>query len=234
MRNLSELARRSGRGLSYELARDAAVLRQARELHGRVYLESGYVTELTDGVIVDEHVEASTYFVAIDSERESVSGVCRQISQHCAAGLPTLKHFDVDPAFMSLVQDLAPNAVVEISALAVDPVASRSRRVLAAELYRLMYRSSVSGGAHRLWVANIAPRMLDAFNRLLTCNFITIGRPTFYMGSETVPVALDLGAVWLHMQRVNPQAHAWFSDELPGPPPPVKQLVDATTALSCV
>jgi hypothetical protein len=184
-----------------ELVRSAA-----QELHTKVYLEKQYIEpeELDDtGIFSDEYSDRATYILAENGRRRST---CRYISADKKEGimsLPTARHFSLDAAEIQeavggRLADLKSTEMIEVSALASvrldgDTRADSALRTLNTTwlLYSEILRESLDNG-HRLWLLNTHEELVRSLEGLLGKEQVhRLGDAKMYMGSITVPVALN-------------------------------------------
>lgn len=184
----------------------------ARRLQGRRYLDAGFVDRLrSDGTIDDPYLRISDWFGVADAERSTVVGVSRLI--RCTPfGLPALDEFDISATGMKMLDGIAPDQVAEVSALAVARGYGAIRGgEVAKALYRAMYQYSLLEAKYTHWVAAIDVRVRRHLVRSHGFLFEEIGESRMYLGSETVPVLLDLYAQMRHYALVDQRGGQYFS-----------------------
>ena len=183
----------------------------ARRLHGRRYLEAGYVDRLDRGGVIDDpFVEVSDYFGAVGEDGQVV-GVARLIpGARCE--LPVRDEFALHDHGRAALDAVPAHRVAEISALAVarNCGASKGSEVSKA-LYRAMYQHSLIVAGYTHWVAAIDVRVARHLVRRHGFLFENIGASRHYLGSETAPVLLDLYAQMRHFALVDHRGGAYFS-----------------------
>jgi hypothetical protein len=184
------------------LATGADIL-QARRLHASVYLASGFVTpedlapDGTMGVQKDPWPAVSAYFAVIRGG--IVTATARQICVYDPAHLPALRLSELDRAEVAKVLDLAPGAVVEISALAAGRDA-RGPDVTA--VYSRMWRESVER-RHQVWVMAVDRRLYAHLRRAFCGRALRpIGPAQHYLGSPVVPAVLWCDELYPEQQRM--------------------------------
>lgn len=178
----------------------------AQELHTKVYLEKQYIEpdELDDtGLFNDEYSDRATYILAESGRRRST---CRYISANKKEGimsLPTARHFSLDAAEIQRaaggrLADIKPAEMIEVSALASVRLDGETKEDSALRklnttwlLYSEILRESLDHG-HRLWLLNTHEELVRSLEGLLGKEQIhRLGEARMYMGSVTVPVALN-------------------------------------------
>lgn len=191
-------------------------LREARLLHGERYLKAGYVDHLSpDGTIDDEWVSSSTYFGARDCSG-AIVGVCRLIPNSDDRLLPVAQEFELDPTWVRWLHKFPPNAVAEVSALAVSETCGFSGGVRVIDaLFGAMTCHSVDSGSP-FWVAAVDKRVYRHLTRLHGFRFERLGPAKHYLGSMTVPVRLDLFAQLREYDALMPKKLDDFMIDLTG------------------
>lgn len=178
----------------------------AQALHTQVYLEKDFIdfdAISKEGLYIDEYSDRSVYLLSENDRRQSA---CRYIYADKRDGimsLPTAQYFSVNPdtikqvAGVARLSDLKSKDVIEVSALASIRLDTESRQSGSSELdaTRLLYatilRHSLDAG-HRLWLLNIDPPLVKALRILIgSDNVHELGEKQAYMGSPTVPVAIN-------------------------------------------
>ena len=199
-------------------------VREGRRVHARAYAAAGYTDTCEDGLITDEWVPSSTYFVAVS--RSSIVGVSRTIRTEDPASLPVLRLLEVDASWRRRLEALAGTQVVEVSALAVDEEMRKQSRAISAGLYRCMYQNSLGDTEQRWWLAMADVRLYRTLTSVFGLNLQPMGDAQFYKGSNCLPCALDLHASTLHKQVLSTDVLAWFTDGLEQEHWQVPQLAD--------
>lgn len=189
-----------GPSLSISRVETASEVREARELHARVYLERRYVKadEVDRGVLatrVDPWAESATYFLARSPTGRAVA-VGRQIYSDDPAALPALRLPGLDDGVVSQVQRQGGSRVVEISALAVRATAPRDT---AIQLYSHMWLHSIEC-EHTAWIMAIHPALARSIVGLLGPVIVPMGPPQWFMGSDVIPAVIwtDQAAQIIH------------------------------------
>lgn len=186
----------------------------ARRLHADCYVEAGYVdaAELNAlGLIEDDWVPYSDYFVAVDTFEESIVGTCR-IIRPSVRGFPCFQHFALRAGADEVFTHLDPMTCSEVSALATPRLGMQNMAISAA-LYGAVWRESIrTDRAYMLAVMD--DRLLRIMRRWFQFPFEAIGEPQFYMGARTTPVSMYVPRTISHLQDVNPDALAYFSGDI--------------------
>lgn len=201
-------------GLAVRAVDNAQEMMAARRLHAQCYTEAGYVEpeDLTNsGVVHDDWVAFSDYFIAVDTEADEIVGTCR-IIRPSVRGFPCFEHFSMTAEAEAVFATLDPNNCSEISALAT-PRNGLQNMAISAALYGMVWRESIRHGRAYM-LAVVDDRLLRIMRRWFEFPFEAIGEPTFYMGARTTPVAMYIPRTVEHLQAVNPDALAYFSGEI--------------------
>lgn len=190
---------------SLDIGHGETIKNKSQELHTKVYIEKGYVSldQLDkNGIFTDEYDDRSVYFFAENSLRDST---CRYITASKKDGimsLPTAKYFAVDPnvirhaAGVDRLSSIAAKDVIEVSALAsLQHGELKQGRRAELDATRLLYarilRDSLDKG-HKLWLLNTHEELVRYLEVLLGKEQIhRLGEAKEYMGSPTVPVAIN-------------------------------------------
>ncbi len=198
----------------------------ARRLQASRYLESGFVTRLDDGGVIDDPwVSVSTYFGA--STRDGVIlGVSRLIPYRDDVGLPVFEEFELVEAEVERFRSVDPDTVVEVSALAVSKQSVVLSGRVAAALYRAMSQFCFLETGMVNWYAALDARVLRQLIRSYDFIFEAMGPAREYLGSTTVPVRLNLYEQARHFALVAPDAPNFFTEgiefDLTGPSPIIR------------
>ncbi len=201
-------------GLEVFPVRTAAEYNAARRLHASCYLDAGYVhaDEVSaNGMIDDAWVPVSDYFVAVDTEDNSIVGTCRIINPS-VCGFPAFTGCELHPETWATFSDLDPNRCVEISALATTRDGIQNMAISAA-LYGIVWRQSIlTDRAYMLAVLD--NRLMRIMKRWFHFPFEPLGRTVDYMGSPSTPVSMYLPRlVETHVDE-HPEELAFFSGEI--------------------
>ncbi|MEO5949825.1 MAG: hypothetical protein ABIQ04_00075 [Candidatus Saccharimonadales bacterium] len=176
----------------------------AQSMHTQVYLDKHFIepVDLDErGMFTDEYNDRATYVVAENGQRYSA---CRYIAATKKEGLmslPTPRHFALDAKEVQDVAgtrlvDLRASEVVEISGLVSvkreDKEVGHSGDLNATWLlHSAALRESLDQG-HKLWLLNTHETLIRQLEIILGPDQIhRLGAPMDYMGSMTVPVAIN-------------------------------------------
>jgi N-acyl-L-homoserine lactone synthetase len=158
------------------------ILRQeAIALHHQRYQEVGFFKKNEE----DPYEKASTYFVAQTTELKEIVGVTRLIFMKID-DLPTIRHFNIYDIEKLKLSRLEKNKYAEISAFTKMP----KHDVGLGLIKSVLQYSVVNGISH--WVCCIDERVYKYMYRMFKFPFEVIGEPNVYLGSKTIPCALDL------------------------------------------
>lgn len=183
----------------------------ARRFQARRYLEVGYVETLTaDGMIDDQWVEHSQYFIAEDVLRDNrVVGTCRFIHAD-PLSLPALTSFEIDPTWMEAFASEPFSQLYELGALAAD--SSYGFMSVGALLYRETVRQFRADQRKAHFVAALDHRLFVTTRRFMNLPLQHIGKPAEYLGSLTVPAYLHVPTALKHLTEKRPNAALLFTE----------------------
>ncbi len=185
---------------------DRAEILRARRLHGRRYLEVGFVDHLDPGGVIDDpYVEVSDYFGAYDAS-ERLLGVYRMIPA-TRAKLPILTDFELDDDGRRLFDSLAPHQVAEMSALAVARADCAQSGEVARGIYRSFFHHALVEARYTHVAAALDARVARVNERRYGSTFAPVGPGRYYMGSFTIPMVFDVLAQLRHYVDC-PSAHS--------------------------
>lgn len=199
-------------GLSIRSVENPAELLAARRLHSQCFVEEGFIQESelgSDGLIHDDWVPFSDYFIATDEEAHEIVGTCRLI-RPSVRGFPALQHFDPRPEAMEIFRSLDPNHCAEISALATLRNGMQHMAISGA-LYGAVWRRAIETRRAYL-LAIVDDRMLMFTRRFLEIPIIEIGEPREFMGAKTTPTAIYVPRA---AESMAPDNLRFFSGEIP-------------------
>lgn len=189
--------------------------RAARRLHAKCYVDAGYVEEnelSAEGVIDDAWVPVSDYYVAVDTENDSVVGTCRIINAS-VSGFPAFTGCEVLPETWETFADLDPTRCAEISALATTRDGIQNMAISAA-LYGTVFRECVLKDCAYM-LAVMDNRLMRIMRRWFHFPFEPLGRTISYMGSPSTPVAMYLPRAIESYVDEYPEELRFFSGKIP-------------------
>lgn len=177
---------------------DDELLSAAKQLHAQVYLERRFIAEddVQDSIInkqIDPYQDHADYFGVIDTTNSSVVAVARQIRTDENIPLPIFKHVSLSKDY-SLI---APQQIVEISAF-VKRRGIDSRALLL--LFHEMFSHSKTNH-HRFWLMAMDKEVYRRMKTLFGPVLRRIGPATYYMGSDVVPVEVDVDMAEQSLRR---------------------------------
>ncbi len=200
-------------GLKVFPVRSHAEYLEARKLHASCYLDAGYVDsdEVSGGTIDDPWVPVSDYYVAVDTEDDSVVGTCRIINPS-VCGFPAFTGCDVLSETWETFSDLDPNRCAEISALATTRDGIQNMAISAA-LYGTVWQECIlNDRAYMLAVMD--NRLMRIMKRWFHFPFEPLGRTVDYMGSPSTPVAMYIPRAFESFADEHPDELAFFSGDI--------------------
>ncbi len=178
---------------------EAQALKKAKQLHAKVFLSRGYITDAdltTEGTIdtnEDPYQEHSEYFVVerlIDSEWR-IQAVARLIHFHPEkqdSSFQTLVHQDVNKESRELIQLVGLENCFEVSGL----VKETGESTLAVMfLYREMWQYALMNG-QKLWLMSCDAGLYKRLSFLFGNAFQQIGKKSFFKGHDVIPALLDI------------------------------------------
>lgn len=199
-------------GLTVRPVDNSSELLSARRLHAQCYLKNEYITEADldhDGLLQDDWVPFSDYFVAIDDDRNEIVGTCRLIKPS-VRGFPCFQHFELSPEAMSVFRDLDPNRCVEISALATRRNGMQNMAISGA-LYGAIWQRAIEIRRAYL-LAIVDDRLHRLAKSFLEIPLEPIGEPKYFMGARTTPTAVYVPRAVAEVERDNLE---FFSGSIP-------------------
>lgn len=172
--------------INYKVA-NGDEIREARSFVSAKYYQAGYLSNIqSKKPYSDKYVKHSTYIIAEDHEK--IVGVIRVVS-NSGIGLPVINQFNIDESFISRISRIEKGKIVEVGNLACEKGTG-----VALSLYKKALTHSFVMG-HRYWVAGVDKDFLAGLRkkyRVITLIYKVIGKPKFYIGSETVPIIIPL------------------------------------------
>ena len=180
-----------------EIAGSKDYLPAAKRLHARVYFFAGYLSAKDiDGnghisLEHDPHQLHSTYFVVRRRhDPDTIVAAARQINatkeQHMS--FQTVKDLDLYPNARRAILEIAPEKIVEISAL-VKGRGVDSLPVLL--LYRKMWQFSLEQG-HEIWLMACDEKLYKRLKFLFGEALVEVGATKFYKGHRVVQCVLEV------------------------------------------
>lgn len=162
-------------GIAQGVSREKAI-----SLHHQRYEEVGFFRNDEE----DPYEKSSKYFMA-QTYDNTVVGVTRLIYSQFDE-LPTIKHFEIYDINKAKLNQLEPNRVAEISAFTKMPAHD-----VGIGLIKTVLQYSLQTGL-TYWVCCIDQRVYNYMHRMFKFPFQVIGEPKVYLGSTTIPCALNL------------------------------------------
>jgi N-acyl-L-homoserine lactone synthetase len=153
----------------------------AIRLHRKRYVEVGFIKRNE----ADLYVRDAIYFVALTECLDEVVGTTRLIFKPMDE-LPTIKHFQIYTFDMILLSQLDRQNYAEISAFTKE----QQHNVALGLIQTALQYSITSGISH--WICCIDKRVYNYMRRIFHFPFKVIGIEKVYLGSVTVPCALNL------------------------------------------
>lgn len=170
----------------------------AIKLHHQRYEEVGFFRKDE----VDHYEQISTYFSA-QADDGTVVGVTRLIY----AGLdelPTIKHFQIYDLELEKLNQLDRTRFAEVSAFTKMP-----QHEVGAGLIRAILQFSLASGLTH-WICCIDERVYKYMQRMIKFPLKVIGAPQVYLGSVTIPCALQLSEFLVNLQQHRPTLYDYF------------------------
>jgi hypothetical protein len=174
-------------------------LKGAKQLHAKVFLKHGYITEenlLEDGIIdllEDPYQEHAQYFIAermIDNQWKLVAA-SRLIKGHAEKGhksFQTLNHQEIYKRYEKQIAAIDPASCMEVSALVKE---SGESTVITLMLFRAMWQYSVQAGSS-IWLMSCDAKLYARLEFLFGDALTKIGEQRFFKGHDVVPGLLDM------------------------------------------
>ncbi len=177
----------------------------AQEIHTRVYLENGYITEDDideNGLYSDEYTERSEHIVVNIGNKHTAMRLISADKKHGGIlSLPTAQHFSIDSDLLlatakaTRLSDIKAREVVEVSGLSAIQSTEGASHAEAFDATRQAYatalRISLDQG-HKLWLMNIDEKFKHHLDTILGKGLVTqLGEAGQYMGPPTIPAALN-------------------------------------------
>lgn len=199
-------------GLSIRPVDNSQELLAARRLHSQCFVEEGFISSAelgADGLIHDDWVPFSDYFIAVDEQAGQIVGTCRLI-RPSVRGFPAFQHFDVRDDAMEIFADIDTNRCAEISALATLRNGMQHMAISGA-LYGAVWRRAIETRRAYL-LAIVDDRMLMFARRFLEIPMLQIGESREFMGARTTPTAIYVPRA---AESMAPDNLRFFSGDIP-------------------
>lgn len=173
---------------------------QAVLLHHKRYQEVGFFSPEEE----DPYEPLSTYFVAEWMADHQIVGVTRLIFSKLEE-LPTIKYFSIYDIERVKLQSLDKHRYAEISAFTKMP-----QHEVGIGLIRSVLQYSLQIGLTH-WICCIDDRVYNYMHRMFKFPFRVIGVPKVYLGSKSIPCALNLSECLSTLELHRPTLHAFLT-----------------------
>lgn len=195
-------------GFTFGIAEPHELL-EVRRIHHDEYLRRGYIDQpQPDGIINDLFIDFSIYFACRENQTGRIVGVIRVINSGSALGLPTTNEFTIWASSKEKLSRINPAHIVEIGSLAE----AEGYRI-AEGLYRQVWiHSKVRSLLY--WMASIDKRVLKSY-KYRGFPWDDIGEIQYYMGSDTVPVILELSNLPISLSLRSPKLFEYIDGTKP-------------------
>lgn len=154
---------------------------KAIALHHQRYQEVGFFKQNEE----DPYIDHSTYFVVQTEDAKEVVGVTRLIFMPMEE-LPTIKNFSISLAEKERLLQLEESKYAEFSAFTKMP-----KHDVGLGLIKTVLNYSLNNDVTH-WICCIDERVYKYMHRIFKFPFEVIGESNVYLGSKTIPCALDL------------------------------------------
>lgn len=183
----------------------------ARRLHASRYLAEGYVDRLDPGgVIDDEYVQNSTYFIASNEHTGETVGTCRVIDSDTHS-FPMLDHMTIDPEWRELLLETPSKHIGEVSALVA--VRGDQTHLISAALCREAFRSSLTTHPRRYLLCIVDRLFLRLLNSVFRAGLTAVGPTQEYLG-RTIPTVASVERSLLDLRDRSDAFGEFFRDGL--------------------
>ncbi|GIP33439.1 acyl-homoserine-lactone synthase [Paenibacillus sp. J2TS4] len=187
----------------YQYAVAKGVMReQAIRLHHDRYEEIGFFKKNE----IDPYEQLSTYFAA-QAEDGVIVGVTRLIKDRLEE-LPTIQYFRIYDLEMAKLSQLDRTRFAEVSAFTKMP-----QHEVGAGLIKTVLQYSLDTGLTH-WICCIDERVYKYMTRMIKFPLKVIGEPQVYLGSVTIPCALQLSEFLASLQQHRPSLYEFFMSPL--------------------
>lgn len=202
-------------GLSVRRVHNDYEFAVARRMHAACYLAADYVgPEQINalGMIDDDWVRYSDYYIAVDTDTDEIVGTAR-IIQPSIRGFPAAEHTPLYSDAIDIFAALDPNLCMEISALAT-PRKGLQNTVVSTALYAKLATQAVL--EHRAYVLAIMDqRLLRIMNTMLLLPFEPIGDAKPERSQSTLPAAVYVPRVMALLREQQPDTLQMFTGGMP-------------------
>jgi N-acyl-L-homoserine lactone synthetase len=178
---------------------DGEIREKAVELHYKRYQEVGFIKRNEQ----DIYAQDSVYFAAQTKDLERVVGVTRLIFKELD-DLPTMKEFSIYNLERVKLSKMSPTEYAEISAFTKMP-----QHDVGLGLIREVLRYSVKHGLTH-WICCIDERVYGYMHRMFKFPFEMIGDKKVYLGSVSVPCALNIEECLQTLKGKRPALYDYF------------------------
>ncbi|MBF0432231.1 MAG: hypothetical protein HQK83_13180 [Fibrobacteria bacterium] len=169
---------------------------EAIQLEYDVFLDSGYIKPNTDNVVSEYASFTHSWFVAIEQSGQ-LMGVSRIIPAACLKDgwrqLPTNIHFSLNKQIIAYFDSLENSHFFEVGTMAIR----KSYR--GGSVFRLLWKGVYHQAIQHNCHYGLSSIDADFYKILLQIGLPmeSIGKPKYYMGSETVPVLIKIKEIVL-------------------------------------
>lgn len=177
---------------------DPVLIHEARLLVAQRYLHLNFVSADQidrDGTLTQEadpYASHSTYYVVLDRASNQMVATSRRIHYDPARGeasFPVWEHkAELNPNYVSQVEQIGLDKCVEISALVRNPAFKPDRRI-TMELYRQMFQDVWRAGdaGEKIFLMACKPSLYKTFRKIFDGSIERMGEDLNYPGEIAVP-----------------------------------------------
>jgi len=160
----------------------------------------------------EKYNDECTMFALYDGER--TIGAIRIIDYNPEVGFKTINDaqeglLDIDDKGWELIEDINPDETFEVGTIGLDPE-YRVRRGegmhAVTQLYGVLFAHGADHNKPNI-IASFDKGYLARFERLYRSGITRLGSPKLYMGSDTVPVLINLTDVHEYLQASGREDH---------------------------
>jgi hypothetical protein len=184
-------------------------------MHASCYLEADYIgiDDLSaEGLIEDEFVPYSDYYVAVDEKAQEIVGTAR-IIRPSIRGFPIASHGRLHDSAMNIFATMDPNLCIEVSALAT-PRKGLQNTVVSTALYAKIGQRAIQERRAYLF-AIMDDRLLRIMRRALIMPFDAIGDSQPERAMSTTPMAAYIPRALRNYLTEYPGFLELFADGIP-------------------